>query len=210
MVRRVSKLAASLSPVLTAPEHARLEQAILRAHDPLDPDGKRTQNLVDTLLGQLDSSRVQNAAAQARLAELDSQGGPPPAPQPPAASGMIGDKSFEWPTESNTPAEAEGPLREAMKRAETDLYGTMSGAAGDQHAARERLRESVPVLYSALIPAGSSFDQSVFSQAFALLVHSAERLAPDAEVLPGTDLGEMVFGILRAALPAGDHTGGSG
>jgi len=203
------KLVAALSPVLTAPEHARLEQAILRTRNPLDPDGKRTQNLVDILLGQLDSSRVQDAAVQARLAELDSQGGPPPAPEPPAASSIIGDISFGLPAESSTPAEAEGPLREAMKRAETDLYGTMSGAAGDLHAARERLRESLPVLYSALIPAGPSADQSVFRQAFALLVQCAERLAPDAEVLPGTDLGEMVFDILRAAMPAGDHTGGS-
>lgn len=84
-----AKLVAALSPVLSRPEHARLEQAILRARNPLDADGKRTHDLVDILLGQLDSSRVQNAAAQARLAELDSQGGPAPAPEPqphPAAS----------------------------------------------------------------------------------------------------------------------------
>lgn len=85
-----------------------------------------------------------------------------------------------------------------MKRAETDLYGTMSGSAGDQRAAQERLRESLPALYSALIPADTAVDQSVFTQAFALLVHCAERLAPDTEVLPGTDLGEMVFGIFES------------
>ena len=95
-----------------------------------------------------------------------------------------------------------------MKRAETDLYATMSGAAGDQHTARERLRESLPTLYSAFIAAGPAIDQSASRQAFALLVHSAERLAPDADVLPGTDLGEMVFGILRAALPADNYPGG--
>lgn len=101
----VAKLAAALSPVLTPPQHARLEQAILRAHDPLDPDGNRTQNLTDSLLRQLDSNRVQNAAAQARLAELDSQGGPPPAPEPPAASSSFPftrDISFEWSAESST------------------------------------------------------------------------------------------------------------
>jgi hypothetical protein len=183
----------------------------LRARDPIDPDGKRTQNLVDTLLGQLDSSRVQNAAAQARLAYLNSQGGPPPAPEPPAASSSFPfsrDISFEWSAESSTPAGTDGPLQEAMKRAETDLYGTMTGAAGGQHAARERLRESLPALYSALIPADPAIDRAAFRQAFALLVRSAERLAPDADVLPGTDLGEMVLGILRAALPAGDQSGG--
>jgi hypothetical protein len=206
-----ARLTAALSPVLPPPEHARLEQAILRARDPLDVDGERTQDLVDSLLGQLDRSRVQDAAAQARLAELDSQGGPPPAPEPPAASGSFPftrDISFEWSADSSTSAETDGPLRDAMKRAETDLYATMSGAAGDQGGARERLRESLPALYSALMPDDPVVDQSVFRQAFTLLVRCAERLAPDAEVLPGTDLGEMVFGILRAALPAGDLSGG--
>ena len=206
-----AKLAAALSPVLTPSEHTRLEQAILRARDPLDSGGKRTRELVDSLLGQLDSSRVQNTAAQARLAELDSQGGPPPAPEPPAASSsfpFVRDVSFEWSAESSTPGGTDGPLKGAMKRAETDLYGTMSGAAGDQHAARERLRESLPALHSALIAAGPTVDQSALRHAFALLVRGAERLAPDAEVLPGTDLGEMVFSILRDALPTDNRSGG--
>jgi hypothetical protein len=206
-----AKLTAALSAVLTAPEHARLEQAVLRARDPRDPDGQRTQDLVDSLLGQLDSSRVQDAAALARLAELDSQGGPPPAPEAPDASGsfpFVRDISFEWSAESSTSTEAADPLREALKRAETDLYGTMSGTAGDQRAARERLRESMPALYSDLIAADTVIDQSVFTRAFALLAQCAERLAPDAEVLPGTDLGEMVFEVLRAALPAGNPSGG--
>ena len=206
-----ARLTAALSRVLPPPEHARLEQAILRARDPLDVNGERTQDLVDSLLGQLDRSRVQDIAARVRLAELDDQGGPPPAPEPPAASSRFPftrDISFEWSAESSTSAETDGPLREAMKRAETDLYATMSGAAGDQGAARERLRESLPALYYALMPDDPAVDQSMFRQAFTLLARCAESLAPDEEVLPGTDLGEMVFGILRAALPASDATGG--
>ncbi len=206
-----ARLTAALSPVLPPLDHAHLEQAILRARDPLDVNGEHTQDLVDSLLGQLDRSRVQDAAARVRLAELDGQGGPPPAPEPPAASSrfpFIRDISSAWPAENTTSAEPDGPLRAAMKRAESDLYSTMSGAAGERGAVRERLRESLPALYSALMTDDVAVDQSMFTQAFTLLVRCADSLAADEEVLPGTDLGEMVFGILRAALPATDATGG--
>jgi hypothetical protein len=95
-----------------------------------------------------------------------------------------------------------------MERLQADLSNAISGATDDQRAARERLRESLPALYSVLIPASSAKDQSVFDEAFLLMVNGAERLASDPEVLPGTDLGEMVFGILRAGLPTADSSGG--
>jgi hypothetical protein len=40
------------------------------------------------------------------------------------------------------------------------------------------------------------------------MTYCAERLALDAEVLPGTDLGELVFGILKAALSTGEPPSG--
>jgi hypothetical protein len=203
-----AKLTAALSSVLTESEHACMERAILRARDPMDANGERTQDLVDSLLGQLDRSRVQDAAPQARLAEFDAQGGPRPAPEPPAGSGgfpfAVRDVAFDWPAESNVPAGTGGPLEQAMQRAEADLFDAMSGAASNQGPTSERLRESLPALYSALMSNDPALNQSVFRQAFTLLVRGAERLASDPEILPSTDLGEMVFAILRAALPAVD------
>jgi hypothetical protein len=202
-----AKLTAALSPVLTESEHERLEQAILRARDPLDAIGEHTQGLIDTLLGQLDGSRVQDATARARLARLIDQGGPPHPPEPPAGSGGppygVPDFSFEWSAETGPDLEKGEPLSRAVQRAETDLFETMSGAATDQRAPRERLRESLTALYSALIPTDPAVDQDTFRQAFSVLVRCAERVASDAAVLPGTDLGEMVFEILKAGLPDG-------
>jgi hypothetical protein len=204
-----ARMVAALSRTLTPPEHADLEQAILRARDPRDPDGGRTQELVDTLLGQLDRSRVQDAAPLARLTELADQGGPPPAPEPPTLMGGFRPYGVrERLSESGAIGDSDTALVQAMERLQADLSNAISGATDDQRAARERLRESLPALYWVLIPASSAKDQSVFDEAFALMVNGAERLASDPEVLPGTDLGEMVFGILRAGLPTADSSGG--
>jgi hypothetical protein len=206
-----AQLVAVLSPVLSPSEHAHLEQAILGAQVPHDPDGERTKDLTHGLLGQLQRSRVQNPAAQARLAELDSQRGPPPLPKPtPAASSFTAarDTSLEWSKEGDVSTETAGPLREAIRRAGTDFNGTMSNLANEQAAARERLRESLPALYAALISADTAVDQHDSAQADDLMTYCAERLALDAEVLPGTDLGELVFGILKAALSTGEPPSG--
>jgi hypothetical protein len=203
-----TRLTASLTTVLTPREHARLELAILRTHDPLNPNGARSQELIDTLLGQLDPGRVQDPAVRRRLAELDSQGGPPPAPQPPAMSGGSGSYGVrERLRERGALGGTDEALLQAMERVQSDIVHTTSGATDDHHAVRERLRESVPALYSILIPAGPAIDQPAYDEAFMLLVHGAERLASDPEALPCTGLGQMVFGILRAALPTDDPSG---
>jgi hypothetical protein len=204
-----AKLIAALSPILSPAEHACLERAVLdvRQNHPTDPDGERTQALIDGLLGQLDRSRVQNPAVRERLAELDSQGGPPLPPEPRAESGgytFTRDVSFGWPEEVGVSTETGGPLREAIKRAEADFYGTMSNSVDDQTAARERLRESMPALYSVLTSAEVAAEQADAAHAHDVLTYCAERLAPDTEVLPSTDLGEMVFGLLEAALPVNE------
>jgi hypothetical protein len=204
-----ARMIAALSRTLTPTEHADLEQAILRARDPLDPAGVRTQELVDTLLGQLDPSRVQDAAVLERLAELANQGGPPPAPEPPTLVAGYGPYGVrERLIESGTIEKVDATLVEAMERIQVDILGTTSGATDDQRAARDRLRQSLPDLYSVLAPASSTIDQAVFDVALTLMVSGAERLASDPEVLPGTDLGETVFGILRAGLENADNAGG--
>ena len=204
-----ARLVAALSPVLSAPEHAELEASVMRASDPFDQNGAHTQDLVDTLLGQLDPSRVQGTAARERLAELDGQGGPPPLPAPSVPSGGFRPSGVrERLAETNALGESDGSLLQAMERLQADLISTTSGGSDEQRSARQRLHGSLPALYSLLIPPDPAIGQPVFDEAFTLLVNGAELLATDPEVLPGTDLGEQVLGILTAAVPKGDSTGG--
>ncbi len=203
-----ARLTAVLSPVLMTAEHETLEQAILQACNPLRSDANANQDLVDSLLGQLEPGRVQDPAAQARLTELNIRGGPPPVPEPlETLAGFRPYRTRERLAESDALEEADETLLQAMERLEADLTGTASGGTDDQHAARERLRESVLAMYSVLIPADTPIDSRVFETAFNLLVNGARHLAYDAEVLPGSELGEMVFDILRAALPGSDPAG---
>jgi hypothetical protein len=201
---------ASLSRTLSPAEHSDLERAILRARDPLDPNGDRPQQLVDTLLGQLDPNCIQDAIARGRLTELVDQNGPPPPPQPPTSGGgFLPFGVRERLSQSGAIYDTNGALVEAMERLRIDVMGTTSGATDDQHGARGRLRESLPALYSILIPESSSLDRVVFDEALTLMVNGAERLASDPEILPGTDLGEMVLGILRAGLSSIENAGGN-
>ena len=203
-----ARMIAALSPVLSPSEHADLEQAILRAHDPLDPSSDRIQELVDTLLGQLDGSRVQGEVALARLTVLAKQGGPPPGP-PNFDSGFRPNDVRERLAEGHATEDVDDPLIEAMERLRVDVMGTTSGATDDQRAARERLRESLPALYSIFVPEYSTVNGTILDEALTLMVNGAERLASEPNVLPGDDLGEMVLGILRAGLLSADDAGGS-
>lgn len=204
-----AKLTAALSASLPAPEHAQLEQIILRARNPLDPAGGRGQELVDMLLGQLVSDRVQDPAARARLAELDAQGGPPAAPESPSAfadyDGVIDISSST--DESGSPDTTGDALQQAAEQVSGDIAGAASGTPEDQEAARQRLRASVPRLNDALMTSGRPPGVPAFEQAFTTLAHGAELLARDPDVLPDTDLGQIVLGILEAALPAEPSSG---
>lgn len=196
-----ARLTAALTRSLTAPEHADLERTILRVRDPLDPGREPTQRLVDALLGHLDPGRLQDATARARVTELAAEGGPPPAPEPATLVGGFRHTGVrERLAESGAIDGAIDALVDAMERLQVDVIGTTSGASDEQRPARDRLRESLPALYSALMPEASTMDTTVFDEALTLMVNGAERLASDPDVLPGTDLGEMVLGILRAGL----------
>jgi hypothetical protein len=199
-----AKLTAALSASLPDPEHAHLEQIILRARNPRDPENTNGQELIDMLLGQLDPDRVQDPVSRARLAALDAQGGPPAAPQPlPAAANYGGVISASWNTdESGTPVTSSDPLQLAAEQVSSDVAGTASGTPEDQTIARQRLRASVPHLYGVLMSSDQPLDTPALEQVFTTLTYGAEILARDAEILPDTDLGQMVLGILEAALPA--------
>ena len=161
------------------------------------------------LLGQLVSDRVQDPVARARLAELEAQGGPPAAPESPSAladyDGVI---DLSWSTdESGSPGTAGDALQQATEQVSGDIDGTASATPEDQEAARQRLRVSVPRLHDALMTSGRAPGVPAFEQAFTTLAHGAELLARDPDVLPDTDLGQIVLGILEAALPAEPSSG---
>ena len=204
-----AKLTAALSASLPTPEHAQLEQIILRARNPLDPAGGRGQELVDMLLGQLASDRVQDPVSRARLAELDAQGGPPAAPESPSAfADYDGVTDVSWSTdESGSPGTTGDALQQAAEQVSGDIAGAASGTPEDREAARQRLRASVPRLNDALMTSGRPPGVPAFEQAFTTLAHGAELLARDPDVLPDTDLGQIVLGILEAALPAEPSSG---
>ena len=204
-----AKLAAALSASLPATEHARLEQIILRAGNPLDPAGKHTQELVDTLLGQLGPDRVQDPASRARLTELDAQGGSPAAPQTLSADGNFdGTFSFSWSTDESSTSDTTGnELQQAAEQVSGDIASAGSGTPEDREAARQRLHASVPRLYDILMTGGQASNPPAFEQAFNILANGAEFLARDPGVLPGTDIGQMILGILEAALPAEQASG---
>jgi len=199
-----AKLTAAISASLPDPGHAQLEQIILRARNPRDAESSHGQELIDMLLGQLDPGRVQDPASRARLAALDAHGGPPAAPQPlPAAENYGGVISASWSTdESVTPVTSGDPLQLAAERVSSDIAGAASGTPEDQAIARQRLRASVPNLYGVLMSSDQLLNTPTLEQVFTTLTHGAEILARDAEILPDTDLGQMVLGILKAALPA--------
>jgi hypothetical protein len=197
-----ARLVAALSPNLAPAEHATLEQAILRARDPLDASGEYSRRVVETLLGQLDETRVVDADVQERIAEMRSQGGSPPVPEPPTQTG--GFRTYgvrERLAELGLAEATDSTLVQTMERLRADVAGTMSGSAEDQLAALERTRASLPAVYVLVTDSGSTPDPTVFDEALTLLVNGAERLARDPSVLPGTELGEMVLGLLSAGLP---------
>lgn len=197
-----AKLTAALSASLQAPEHAQLERIILHARNPLDPAGQGWQGLVDILLGQLSPDRVQDPASRARLAELGARGGPPAAPQPSSAAGDDGVFGFSWSTDESTPDTTGSAPQLAAEQVSGDIAGAGSGTLEDRKAARQRLLTSVPRLYDTLTTSDQPADTAVFEQAFTTLAHGAEFLAREPGVLPDTDIGQMVLGILEAALPA--------
>jgi len=199
-----AKLTAALSASLPDPGHAQLEQIILRARNPRDPEGSPGQELIDMLLGQFDRDRVQDPASLARLAALDAQGGPPAAPQPlPADANYGGVISASWSTDQSGMRAATGdPLQLAAEQVSSDIAGTASGTPEDQATARQQLRASVSHLYGVLRSSDQPLDTPALEQVFITMTHGAEILARDAEIFPDTDLGQLVLGILEAALPA--------
>jgi hypothetical protein len=199
-----AKLTAALSASLPAPQHEQLEQIILRARNLRDPAGERGQELVDMLLGQLVPDRVQTPVSHARLAELDAQGGPPAAPRPPSADGgHDGVTDISWSTdEGGTPGMTGDALQQAAEQVSSDIAGVASGSPEDQEAARQRLHASIRRLRDALMTSGRPADVPAFGQAFTTLARGAELLAGDPDVLPDTNIGQVVIGILEAALPA--------
>jgi hypothetical protein len=206
-----AQLIAALSRSLQEAEHPQLEQIIAQAVNPRDPDGAHGQELVDMFLGQLDRDRVQDPIIQARLVELHLQGGPPVAPQPSAdATAYGGLISARWGgDEDDTPGTSGDPVSLAAQEVSTDIADASSGAPQDQEAARHRLRTSIPRLYDALQSSGQPLDSPALEPTVTTLTHGAELLARDSEVLPDTDLGQMVLGILLAALPPEATFGGN-
>ena len=91
-------------------------------------------------------------------------------------------------------------LLQAMERLEADVSGTMSGATDDQGLARQRLHVSLPELYWLLKKSDRVIDQAVLDEAFAFLLSAAQSLASDPEVLPGTELGELILELFTAAV----------
>jgi hypothetical protein len=111
--------------------------------------------------------------------------------------------SASWSTdESGTPAASADPLQLAEEQVSSDIAGTASGTPEDQATARQQLRASVPHLYGVLMSSDQPLDAPALEQVFTTMTHGADILARDAEILPGTDLGQIVLGILEAALPA--------
>jgi hypothetical protein len=190
-------LVSAVSPLLDDEAHAGLERRLHAAKSPLDPSDERTRAIVDTLLGQLDRGRVQLDETRARLDHLDADGG---APEPPEVPYTFHPWTYFDPP-PDTSGEDATPFQVAVSQLRTDLSGSISGGTDEQRAARERLRESVPALLAVLDSPDRPLDPGDIQAAVAHLLTGADRLASDETVLPGTALGNTVFGLLAMALP---------
>jgi hypothetical protein len=195
-----AQLTAALSGSLPPQEHGSLEQFIFRAHNPFNPGADDAQELADMLLGQLDRGRIQDPASRARLAELDAIGGPPAAPQPLSTDASFG-RTF--PNEGNSaPDTTRDAVQRALEQVSSDINGVRAAIPEGREAARHRLHASVPLLYDILMAGNGAAGVAAFGEAFAVLVLSAQILSADPDVIPDSEIGQMVLGILRAGLPA--------
>jgi hypothetical protein len=203
-----TRLVAAVSPLVDTSEHAALEDAIHTASNPIQAgDETVAQNVRDALLGRLDRSKIQREASRTRLGELDATGGPPPAPPDPFA--FIPWSEFNQGAVSTDDGVSES-LRAAIDGLRNDLAGSISGSTDDQRAARERLRDSVPAVFSMLTGSGTPSPAAI-GEAAGYLATGAERLASDATVLPGSELGDLILGLFAAFAPSesGGHAGGA-
>lgn len=201
-----TRLVAAISPLLAPLEHSELEEAILGTRDALRvDDDDAAQSARDTLLGQLDRSNIQREESRARLGELDAAGGPPPSPPDPFA--FVSWEEFNQGTQNPDDGVSE-TVRAAIEVLRRDLGESISGSTDDQQAARERLRDSVPKLFSLLTGSGTP-SPAALAEASGYLANGAELLASDPTVLPGTELGRLILGLFAAYAPDGQSGGSS-
>jgi hypothetical protein len=195
-----AKLTAALSMSLSPQEHASLERFARRAHNPFDPSAGPAQKVADMLLGQLDRDRIQDPASHARLAQLDSTGGPLVAPQALSTEDLF---SRNLPDDGNGASDPTGDaLQKALEQVTSDINDTRAPAPEEREAARHRLQASVPHLYDILMNDDPSTSASAKGKAFTALVMGAHTLTSDPAVIPDSKIGQIVLKILREGLPA--------
>jgi hypothetical protein len=184
-----------LSTTMEPEQHRRLlEEPIERAAELFSPDHAQWRDrAIDQLLGYLDVSRLQNPALRERLAALLAGGEPSRAPGP---SRFISE-------------------RRALDLAEVLGPDTYDALDDDARAALDQLRlalntserntsepdgpDTTARLQAALEAAVATAGDVTAGRVREFVTRGAERLACSSTVVPGTEIGELVVGLLLEA-----------
>jgi hypothetical protein len=206
-------LVRAVGPLLTATEHAVLEERILGVRAFFDErDAKQAgyaDDARDQLLGFLDPGRVQVEAVQTRLAELAAQGGPPELPEPLRVETSsrhlnLADRlADEGVPESDVPS----ALRETLGSLYDDVRAAVgNGDAQLRQAERDRLLDGLLAVLAIVKnnppagPLGSIVEE--------VTLDAAEIAAADARVTPDSPAGQLVLRLLLQATGGAPSQGG--
>jgi hypothetical protein len=167
----------------------------------LDSDPERARELATSLVGLLEPTKIETDEARTLFNETELAGGPPAIPENPLpAGGFIQAQRLverlqqrgEWP-------DGHELLLEAVAQLESDMNQARLADQEEGRLGCERLKESLPRTYGLLVGATGGIEPSAYEQVLTYLVNSAELLAGDPDVLPGSEIGSLVLALFVVA-----------
>jgi hypothetical protein len=185
----VGELMRMLSPTLEPEDHRRLlEEPVQRAAALFAPEHAQwREEALDQLVGYLDVTRLQDTALRDRLAGLLAGDGPPAAPEPPKIVSSWSSLSLAEVIGNDTYAALGDGARSALDDLRTMLEVAVNG---------EVAPPGLEAAFRCAVAAAGTIDAASVRE---LITRAADRLALDPAVLPDTDLGALVVGLVLDA-----------
>jgi len=177
-----------------------LERSILELQVPCDPDGSWSANARTFLAGRLLPDRVVLEETWVLVAQVHES----PSSAFPTATPTAGWVSFGVIADVlGAEVQTDSPLVDAVQSVERDHAACATGSDGERAAALLRLASSLSTLHALFEDPETEADEGLSDRIVNLMTSSAQGLAGDPYVLPGTEIGSLVLSILRSGAERG-------